>query len=774
MENVNPTERTKGSPPPAEANGQGSPDQPAAAPLERGSLGDGIMWALLALFFFFIIRMVGLEGLGSAALVALGLGFVIFVHELGHFLVAKWCDVHVETFSIGFGPSIPGCSFRRGETLYKIAWVPLGGYVKMVGEGEDGDEESDDPRSFKNKTVWQRMAIISAGVVMNIILGFLCFIFVFETHGIAQDPAVVSMVDPGGPAWQKGVPTGAVIKQIGDIQNPYFEDLRWTVTGSRSGEKLPLVYETPDHPGRLVETELEPRSGKEDMAPVIGVMMPRKLELLSPSRKTQPPVVPGSPASRATPAFEPGDRIIATTDPNNSGRVTPLPDDPRNTQAKQPDYFEFERRQERLAGIPMVMRVERKSAPPGSTPVDITVPPAFHSVFGMRMRMGQIAAVRHDSPAARVGVRARDPDLKTDGDILEQVEVAGPDGRKIRWVLTRKADEPAPTGVDVRELDPVRLPFELGQWARSAKGPKDVVLTVLRQVAHAERGRVELKTAWDDRWDENIEAPFYVNSPLSIAGLGLAYRVEAIVDAVEPGKPADKAGLRRGDIVRAIRFNPLPEEGSKTPPAEWNDLKDDQWAHVFWTLQNAQLPIKDLSFRVERDKQTIEMDVQPEPDPTWPLVERGLLLMPDRRVQKATSLGNAVYLGMQRTYRSVVNIYLNLRAMMTGRISLRATGGPIMIAAVAFQAASDNLFALILFLGMISVNLAVINFLPIPLLDGGHMVFLIYEKLRGAPASESVRVIATYVGLAFILGLMVFAFWNDLSLFGRRILHNLF
>src|SRR5213596_3310574 len=103
----------------------------------------------------------------TVALVALGLGLVIFIHELGHFLAAKWCDVHVETFSIGFGPPLPGCSYTWGETTYMIALIPLGGYVKMVGEGGDTEENEDDPRSFKNKTVYQRMLIISAGVIMN-------------------------------------------------------------------------------------------------------------------------------------------------------------------------------------------------------------------------------------------------------------------------------------------------------------------------------------------------------------------------------------------------------------------------------------------------------------------------------------------------------------------------------------------------------------------------------------------------------------------------------
>src|SRR5262249_2735802 len=123
----------------------------------------------------------------------------------------------------------------------------------------------------------------------------------------------------------------------------------------------------------------------------------------------------------------------------------------------------------------------------------------------------------------------------------------------------------------------------------------------------------------------------------------------------------------------------------------------------------------------------------------------------------------AVTLGMQRTWRSIIQIYLNLRAIVTGRVSAKTIGGPIMIAQVAYTFAGENMYAFILFLGIISVNLAVINFLPIPVLGGGHMVFLIYEKLRGQPASEQVRAAATYAGLMLLASLMVFVIYLDMK-----------
>ncbi|MFN5533949.1 MAG: site-2 protease family protein, partial [Planctomyces sp.] len=111
--------------------------------------------------------------------VVFGLGMVIFFHELGHFAVAKWCNVHVERFSIGIGPII--WSHQRGETEYALSVLPLGGYVKMLGQDDmdpnqmTSSEIAENPRSYSSKTVPQRMAIISAGVLMNVATGFLFF-----------------------------------------------------------------------------------------------------------------------------------------------------------------------------------------------------------------------------------------------------------------------------------------------------------------------------------------------------------------------------------------------------------------------------------------------------------------------------------------------------------------------------------------------------------------------------------------------------------------------
>jgi regulator of sigma E protease len=154
-------------------------------------------------------------------------------------------------------------------------------------------------------------------------------------------------------------------------------------------------------------------------------------------------------------------------------------------------------------------------------------------------------------------------------------------------------------------------------------------------------------------------------------------------------------------------------------------------------------------------------------DPTWPLEERGLiLLLPEVKVQKADTILQALAFGVEDTWDTITQIYLNLNSLISGRISTDTLGGPIEIASQTFAAAEDP-YALILFLGMISVNLAVVNFLPIPILDGGHMVFLIYEKLRGRPPSQAVQNAALYLGLFLLLALMLFVIYQDVM---RRIL----
>jgi regulator of sigma E protease len=752
------------------------------------------MLALIAGFTFLMVRF-GQEEILRYLLVALGLGLVIFIHELGHFLVAKWCDVHVKTFSIGFPPTLPGCTFKWGETTYTIGMIPLGGYVNMVGEGPETDENDNDPRSFKNKSVLQRMAIISAGVVMNLLLAFACFVFVFRTHGDEQIPGVIGTIDSGSPLWKTRARSGDVIEWI-DGRGPYpslDQDLMVVVMNSKAGQALRLVFGPPNaKEGEWVQTEVVPRKEKGDKKAMIGIGFPKQLKLRD-KQIFDSPTIKNSPASRATPEFEFQDEILATSDHEHPDQVTELPADPRNPEHR--DYFAFDRRLRGLAGKDMIVQVRRHES---QEIVSIQVPPAFHYNLGMRMRMGKITAVRDHGPAAEQGVLPQ--------DIIEQVIAIDGHGEMHRFGNFRSKETGA---ASTQELDPLRLPFELHELAKKAGGIKTVELVLLRknplpdaagQASHREDDRGRLKLNWDDSWRFNDEEPLSLASPLSIPELGLAYGVDTTIAAVQEGSPASHAriektatikvkkddvmrdaegqqveakegdtvtleegwtiNLKEGDVVQAARFMKLDKDG-QTKPDEWLNVPPDHFARVDEVLQNL-AEVKAVGLRLERDQLEVTITGL-EQDHSWPLVERGWLFREDSRLKKADNLGEALLLGVDKTRNFLDQILGSLRALVTRRVDPDNFGGPVTIVRVAYLISGENIYRFIVFLGIIGVNLVVMNFLPIPVLDGGHMVFLLWELVRGKPAPDRVRVAATYIGFLIIIGLMVGVFYLDLK-----------
>jgi regulator of sigma E protease len=223
--------------------------------------------------------------------------------------------------------------------------------------------------------------------------------------------------------------------------------------------------------------------------------------------------------------------------------------------------------------------------------------------------------------------------------------------------------------------------------------------------------------------------------------------------------------LQAGDLIKEVKLSYYRPEASgkeKKTEGSWVEIEPQQAA---WFLQGYQSPgtVKQLAIKVERNKEVKEFTVTAQEDRDWPLTERGLFLGQDIRVQRADSFVGAVVLGLQDTRNNMWQVFQNLRGIFTGRISVKNLGGPVTIARIAFHFAGENFWEFVFFLGLISVNLAVINFLPIPVLDGGHMVFLLYEKLRGKPASETVRVGATYAGLLVLACVMVFVLYLDFT-----------
>jgi regulator of sigma E protease len=166
------------------------------------------------------------NGLIDLVAILFVLGVLVFVHEFGHYAVAKLCGVRVETFSLGFGKRLWG--FRRGETDYRISLLPLGGYVKMAGESPL-ESRTGDPGEFTSHPRWQRFLIAIAGPAMNILLAIVVWTGVFMTHD--EEPAylnhapVIGAVEPGSPADKAGIKTGDKITHLQDLENPNWQQV---------------------------------------------------------------------------------------------------------------------------------------------------------------------------------------------------------------------------------------------------------------------------------------------------------------------------------------------------------------------------------------------------------------------------------------------------------------------------------------------------------------------------------------------------------------------
>ena len=160
------------------------------------------------------------------------LGILILFHELGHFLVARMFGVGVERFSLGFGPRIAGK--KIGITDYRISAIPLGGYVKMVGEEPDADIPLKDiPFSFTHKNVWKRILIVAAGPLFNILLAVIILFLVFQFTGIFVLKPSIGVVKEGSPAQKAGIQKGDIVYSIDNEPVSSWDEMARIITESK-------------------------------------------------------------------------------------------------------------------------------------------------------------------------------------------------------------------------------------------------------------------------------------------------------------------------------------------------------------------------------------------------------------------------------------------------------------------------------------------------------------------------------------------------------------
>ena len=687
---------------------------------------------------------------------AAGLGLVIFVHELGHFLVAKACGVKCEKFYIGFDPPLkylPSALFKKqwGETEYGIGIIPLGGYVKMLGQDDNpanaareaervrvakeqqstgeavevaADEFVLDPRSYPAKSVPQRMAIISAGVIMNLIFAVI-FAAVAYMMGVNYVPCAIGWTVPGDPAWQAGIQPGDEIIQLGrdgdfDYQLNFTRDLRFSVAETGNGNDLELLVQHPDETRDWITVQPSTTLKQQIGLPTIGITsaMSNKVEIPSIRNMLNQKILGTEvPAQADATRLAAGDIVESVQIGSDTIEFD-----------EQTGGYELQRILAQYSDQDLTLQVSR---PPndesGLSPTrTVTLTPVPMQELGISMQPGKVVAVRKGSPAETAGIHVGD-------------------------VITAVTGEPV--------IDPLRL----DELFREHIGQQTEIS--VQRAGDAETGQTTLTIVPEPPASDGL--PRHVGGPYAAETIGAAMQISNVVQKVE-GSLADK--ILPGDKIEKATF--LGAKDAKITEKQlailglareltFGEDGRNSWSNLMTMIQTIPTGIE-VHLTVLRDKKQEIVVATPTDAYSWFSLDRDIVFKGLNRTRTASGIGEAMDLGINETWAGIEQVIFTLRHI--GEY-FQHLGGPGTIAVVATSEASQGIPRLLTFLTLLSANLAVINFLPIPVLDGGHMMFLAAEGVRGKPVNERWAFYLTMIGLSFILALMVFVIGMDVYRF---------
>ncbi len=643
--------------------------------------------------------------------VILGFGGLIFIHELGHFLMAKRAGVKVLRFAIGFdfwGLRL----FRKtiGETEYVIGAFPLGGYVKMLGQEDlptEGEEAESFPEGhFLSKGIGARMAIISGGVIANFALAFLLCYAAFVA-GYHRYPPVVGSV--GYDSLQAGLHPGDEIVSIDGDHVESWTEMFMAYAMQEPGRDVTVVV---DRRGERVTLQLPVLRDPRD--PINVPDFERQLGLQISA------IVEGSPAAEV--GLRAGDTLLSV----DGERLESWEHFSTLVSARPGEVIDLEVRRLDDRGRPGDVEVltfalgdsDDPYAPSRTLGIGSGEPPVVDGVL-------------ERSPAAAAGLRS--------GDRIEAV-----DGRAVTlwreaWLAIDGAEPGRPLALTVsrdgRDLELTVVPRLAQVWAIGIWGLPGI--GVMHRAPPPPYPAPEPAGGL---------AGCMTSPPEAVPGVTVGW--------IDPEGPAADAGIQLGDVVRAISFTDAQGESREVPAYDWN--------LIYSALSSEQVPDGHLRLEIDRGGQMLSKAVEMRPFDGGH--KRGLVGVYGSWQQELARLGPVEALGpsLRKPFQLFDEFLKGFKAMFTGRVSPKTISGPVGILDITYAAASQGIGDLLLLLALISVNLAIINFLPIPITDGGHVVFLLYEKVRGRRMSEAVQGKLMWAGLVFILLVFVFATWNDL------------
>ncbi|MFH1748172.1 MAG: site-2 protease family protein [Planctomycetota bacterium] len=729
--------------------------------------------------------------------VVLGFSVIIFVHELGHFLAAKWVGIRVDRFAIGFGNRL--CGWRQGEgftfggrpnytgaeleaknwgeTDYCLKLLPLGGYVKMLGQddiqiNDDTGEVklSDDPRAFTNKPVGKRMLVVSAGVIFNVLFAILTFMCVF-LMGKSDLAAQIGALDPVGPAAKAGLRSGDLVVEANGRPIETFRDLiiaqilaqdgRVSCRVQRDGQLIPDEFVI-----ELDSADSDPftASGMRPFGTTKLLINPREdIEGDYPRKGDLITRVNGEAVSSSTEIELAFTRHLSNTGKSSVELTIERPDSDAPSKIRQ-----F------TCSYPTALLV-------GYTQTEGTREARVDSghILGLCPRR-KVIIVDPGGPGDKADIKP--------GDVVAQWgSVPNPLYSEIVTSIYENVDQPVNVIVEregqredltvtarrpftfFKQADP-RIGVGFGRIEEQRAVVADVASGTPAASLNMPRGAEILSIN-----GQAVASWFDVIQKLkAAAGTTVTVRYRSGGDEADgrmaiPSSIVNELSLPPGAMIISINGKSSARLEDETPvrlpnPVALQTLLEKylgETVKIEYQISPRDHELHPAEFTVRADGSNID------PWQMRILYSHDLLFAPKERLVQTSNPVKAIQLGVKHTGLVLVEVYRVIKSMARNAFSERSTAqhvsGPVGIVSAAITKAKQGAPELLFFLAFLSVNLAVINFLPFPVVDGGLMVFLLIEKVKGKPLGLKTQMWATLIGLATIILVFLLVTIQDIS-----------